>query len=91
MILRQFNSVGCSWPKSILTALKQGFIKSEPEELEDIFEIEATEKMAPRFGDLFRHINFDQRICCNAYMKTMVKNEQPCSSRIFLAALVQIL
>ena len=51
----------------------------------------ATEKMAPRFGDLFRHISFDQRICCNAYMKTMVKNEQPCSSRIFLAALVQIL
>ena len=26
----------------------------------------ATEKMAPRFGDLFHHMNFDQRICCNA-------------------------
>ena len=51
----------------------------------------ASEKMAPRFDDPFRHTNFDQRICYNAYMKTMVKNEQPCSSRIFLAALVQIL
>jgi len=51
----------------------------------------ASEKMAPRFDDPFRHTNFDQRISYNAYMKTMVKNEQPCSSRIFLAALVQIL
>lgn len=43
-----------------------------------------------RLSFCFCHINFVQRTCCNAYMKTMVKNEHPCSSRIFVAALVQI-
>ena len=43
-----------------------------------------------RLSFCFWYINFDQRTCCNAYVKTKVKNEQPCLSRIFLQGILGV-
>ena len=68
VIPRQFILGGCSWPKSILTALKQGFIKSEPEELERC-DLNRVAHFLPWFSDMHCNRAFDQ----HSYGKNRIK------------------